>query len=443
MILGIVIFEAGSLICALANSMPLLIAGRVIQGVGGANIQTLSMMICSEVASVDFRPVIFAMIPVVFTIASVVGPIVGGVFATYVSWRWCFYINLCFGGVIVPIFIFSFNPKTPEGTFKEKIKQLDFFGSLLMISSIVLLLLALSFGVSEYSWNSGAVISCFVLSGVLCIGFLIWNFKFSRFPLARASIVINWRIQLAVGSLSTAFASFMVSVQFLSVYFQIVRNNDAIHTGLALLPIILTVSLFSICAGVTVKKTGHMKPLSILAGLLLCVGSGLLVLLKVQETSSRRIGLLIITGIGCGLALQPGFVSVSMLAPKEKNGLIMSTAYANFGRNIVCALVSQIAQVVYTETLKSNLANIAKNGKLQQSFSAADLVSLADNSGLLKKYVKSDQLIIKGAFMKSIHNVFYLCIAISAVSLICSVFMADIRVPIKKSKKASIDVEKK
>ncbi|GME73505.1 unnamed protein product [Ambrosiozyma monospora] len=96
MILGIVVFESGSLICALSNSMSLLIAGRVIQGMGGANIQTLAMMICSEVSSVDARPVVFSLVPITFTIASVVGPVVGGAFATYVSWRWCFYINLCF-----------------------------------------------------------------------------------------------------------------------------------------------------------------------------------------------------------------------------------------------------------------------------------------------------------------------------------------------------------
>ncbi|GME71749.1 unnamed protein product [Ambrosiozyma monospora] len=114
MVLGILIFELGSLICAVSQSMKMLIVGRVIQGMGGANIQTLNTMICAEVTTMELRPVVFSMIPIVFMIASVIGPIVGGLFATYVSWRWCFYINLCFGGVILPIFIFSFNPKTPK-----------------------------------------------------------------------------------------------------------------------------------------------------------------------------------------------------------------------------------------------------------------------------------------------------------------------------------------
>ncbi|GME82672.1 unnamed protein product [Ambrosiozyma monospora] len=122
----------------------------------------------------------------------------------------------------------------------------------------------------------------------------------------------------------------------------------------------------------------------------------------------------------------------------------MSTAYANFGRNIACALFSQIAQVVYTETLKSNLASVAKSGKVHQT-AAVNLVSLADNSGLLKMFSKDDQLIIKGAFMKSIRYTFYFCIGLSALSLICSLLMPNARVPVNKDKNIATsesDIEK-
>ncbi|GME83670.1 unnamed protein product [Ambrosiozyma monospora] len=246
MVLGIFIFELGSLICAVSPSMKIFIVGRVLQGMGGANIETLAILICTEVSMESLRPIVYAIVSLDYMLASVIGPIIGGLFATYVSWRWCFYINLCFGAVIVPVFILSFNPKTPEGTFKEKLKKLDFIGSLSMIGFIVTLLVAISFGVAEFSWGSGAVISCLVLSGLLFMVFLVWNFKYSPVPLIPKSIIVIPQISFAAGSLSFGYSAYIVSEQFISIYFQIVRDNDSIHTGLSLFPIIISCTLSTI-----------------------------------------------------------------------------------------------------------------------------------------------------------------------------------------------------
>ncbi|GMF03127.1 unnamed protein product [Ambrosiozyma monospora] len=88
MVLGIFIFELGSLISAVSQSMKMLIIGRVLQGLGGANIEILAILICTEVSSLEYRPIVFAVVSLVYMIASVIGPIIGGLFASYVSWRW-------------------------------------------------------------------------------------------------------------------------------------------------------------------------------------------------------------------------------------------------------------------------------------------------------------------------------------------------------------------
>ncbi|GME80112.1 unnamed protein product [Ambrosiozyma monospora] len=122
---------------------------------------------------------------------------------------------------------------------------MDCIGCFLMISSIVLILIAISLGVTDFSWNSGAVISCFILGGSLAIAFLEWNFKYSSCPLIRKSIVKIPEISYAAGSLSFGYTAYIVSLQFLSIYFQVVRGNDSIGTGLSLLPIIIACALSS------------------------------------------------------------------------------------------------------------------------------------------------------------------------------------------------------
>lgn len=145
MFIAIVLFEAGSLMCALANSMDVLIGGRVLAGIGGGGIQLLVFIVITEVVRLESRPLSMAGLGCTFAVASVLGPLIGGAFTSKVSWRWSFYINLPIGGLAAAFFFWAFNPPKTKGNLKQKAKMIDYIGTMLLTAGLVVFLLALTF----------------------------------------------------------------------------------------------------------------------------------------------------------------------------------------------------------------------------------------------------------------------------------------------------------
>ncbi|WRT64288.1 uncharacterized protein IL334_001219 [Kwoniella shivajii] len=163
MLLGAVFFfELGSLICAVAKDMTTLIGGRAVQGIGASGMFVSILAVIAVVTRVDQRAAFMASFGIVFVISSVVGPLLGGVFTERVSWRWCFWINLPFGGVAAAAVVFllpardpAVNVNTPhDRTLLGKLKRMDWVGTALIFLTITCLLLALAWGGNQYPWKS-------------------------------------------------------------------------------------------------------------------------------------------------------------------------------------------------------------------------------------------------------------------------------------------------
>lgn len=196
---SILLFEVGSLVCALAPNSVALIVGRAIQGAGGAGLTGGCYTIAAFVSRPEKVPVIIGLLGSTFSLASVVGPLLGGVFTQQVSWRWCFYINLPIGGVaVLTMFLF----RTPEHaknhskiSGKEVLLAFDLPGLTILLGSLVCFFLALTWGGVRDVWSSATMIALLVLWALLTI---VWiGIEWYQGDQALASVRILGRRDIA------------------------------------------------------------------------------------------------------------------------------------------------------------------------------------------------------------------------------------------------------
>ena len=263
MLIAIFVFEIGSLICGVAPTSKVLIAGRAIAGVGCAGITAGAYTIIGYVFPLRIRPICISSIAMVFAVAAVLGPILGGIFTSDLTWRWCFYINLPFGGVTIVVLLFFLPPiERPELnsiSLKEKGKKIDFVGLLIFIPTVTCLLLAMEWGGSTYPWNNGRIIALFVVFGVLAIVFV----AFERWKGAEATLPVHIITQRSVAAAAwNAFcngASFFLLIYYIPFWQQVIRNASAASSGIALLPFVLGVVIMANLVGFSVMKVGYCK----------------------------------------------------------------------------------------------------------------------------------------------------------------------------------------
>lgn len=169
-------FELGSFVCGVTPNSLGLIMGRAIAGIGSAGLLCGSVLIMCQIVPLHKRPIYTGMVSATFGIASVAGPLMGGALTDYVSWRWCFYINLPIGLVTALFILFFFKCPKPvkDGLgFMDQISELDLLGSAFFLPSVICGLLALQWGGIKYEWSDTRLIVLLVCCAVLAVLFIV------------------------------------------------------------------------------------------------------------------------------------------------------------------------------------------------------------------------------------------------------------------------------
>ncbi|KAH6691667.1 azole resistance protein [Plectosphaerella plurivora] len=413
---SIVVFEIGSLICGAAANSSTFIVGRAIAGFGSAGIFTGAMMVMVSMVPVYKRPMFQGVFGMVFGVASVVGPLLGGVLAGKATWRWCFYMNLPIGGVALALLFFLLNlpeKSSSPAPWVEHITRLDPLGTFFFVPSVVSLLLALQWGGSKFPWSDGRIIALFVVFAVAFAAFAsvqVLMPKTAQVPMR----IISQRSMLA-GCFFNFFlaASMMLALFYVPLWFQTVKNFDPVQSGIYTLPLVLSIVASSIISGVATQNIGYYVPSMILCPSLMAIGQGLMSTFAPNSGTGEWVGFQFITGFGLGFGMQTVNLAVQTVLPREDVSTGMAISF--FGQQLGGAIFLCVGQALFNNIMGSRLAGIP----------GIDAATIVDNGATdLRGLVPEDAVdAVVSAYNAACTKIFMTAMALALATLLSALCM--------------------
>ncbi|KUL92267.1 hypothetical protein ZTR_02668 [Talaromyces verruculosus] len=345
------LFAAGSALCGAAPNSKAFIAGRAIAGFASAAIFSGSILIVIPLVPLHKRPMFQAVNGMIFGVASVLGPLIGGGFTDGATWRWCFYINLPIGAVSWTFMALVWHPaksKREPAPIAAHIKRLDPLGMSLLAPSIVCLLLALQWGGSAYAWNNARIIALFVIFGALFLGFVavqIWKPETATIP---ARIIKQRSIISTAVYIFSVYSTMMLLIYYIPIWFQTVKLVSPVKSGIYTIPLVLSMVVSGFISGFITQKIGYYVPSMYICPCLLAVGTGLMSTFAISTGSSHWIGYQFICGFGLGLGTQNASLVIQRILPMTD----MSIGFS------LLLLLQQLGGAVFTcvgETVLNNV----------------------------------------------------------------------------------------
>jgi MFS family permease len=393
--------------------MTWLIAARAVAGIGAGGILSMVMIIIADLVSLRDRGKYQGIIGSVFGFSSVVGPLLGGVFTDHATWRWAFFINLPFGVITVAVVVKFLRLPHTKGSFKEKIKQIDYWGAISLVIGLILVLLPLNWGGVTYPWNSPIVIALFCAGGAVLFIFCMIEWKVASHPIIPFHL---FKYRNNIAAFSTALfigMGFFGTLFFMPLYFQIAKQESATSAGLEMIPMMIGLLIASIGSGQLITRFGRYRPFVWCGLVIATVGTGLLSLLDVDSPRGKVIGFLFVFGFGLGCSSQTTLLSIQNAAqPKD---IAVATTCFTFFRTIGSVLGVAIVGTVFNNSLRTNLKGLIE--------AHPEISSVTTDSYLAPTFGPVLERQILHAYMMALRNGFHVCIPFMAVAWICSLFI--------------------
>ncbi|KAI8391422.1 major facilitator superfamily domain-containing protein [Radiomyces spectabilis] len=421
LLFGILLFFIGSLVNALSYSMGVLIPGRTVQGFGGGCVMSLAFILITDLAPLHLRPRFQSLLTVVYGLASVVGPLIGGAFVDKVDWHWDFWLNVILSAIswIIIFFLLKEPTDSLNSSFLSKIKRIDWLGTIFAISFICCLLLGLNWG-GSYGWSSAHSVGPFVGAAVSLIALVITEGWIAPEPLLPAEIMMNPRIIVLYLYITCLGVGFIGTLYFGPILFQAVFGADSTQSGIRLIPYMVLLITGSIGSSWFMILFPYVKLYIVIGAVSNLLGYGLFYTVNEYSSYSQQVGFLTFCGFAYGLSQTNVILGVQIQAGKKN--MAVATSLNNFFLMLASSVGVAVYQALFQIFLGNNLKNVDSS-----------ILAIANDHGAIENYLyirnmpEYAQRPIIHAYYQALHTVFIIPIVTGGIGVICALCIKNTR----------------
>ena len=359
------LFIVGSVLCAVAPNMTVLIIARGLQGLGGGGILPIVQTVIADVVTPRERGQYQAYFSGVWMAAGISGPILGGVFAEHLHWSMIFWINVPLGLTSMAMLL----PKMGRIPVFHRRRKVDWLGGVLLMAAAVVVMLVLTWGGNRYLWLSPVIIAMIGASIALTLAF-VWHALQADEPFLPLSLMGGTVVPYAMVCGGCAMGAMLGLTVYLPLYYEGVYHLSASEAGMALIPLAAVSTGGAAIAGRTMSRSRHYKQVAIIGTIVAAVTAAALMLAPMPLW--LLLVLLSIFALGLGTAFPVSTVSAQNAVARSQVGTI--TGATNFFRALMASFTVAAFSAILLMALGADISFSGEHHGAVNSFSAADMI---------------------------------------------------------------------